>query len=191
MRRNVVSLRWDCWYQHHAGLMLAGCWEVQGNSWHRPRTQALAQLLPHEFMGTAHFLLTSWPFLMASLTIPKKDRSCGQHITTWTLNAIPKNHLGLGGYCNSTKQVALSGLGLVKQVFRGILTIRNHDVGDLLLKPNNHNLPITHAGTCFFTLWINHQGPVFLWDFISPIFSSELKTVIAVLVRGVARGISN
>lgn len=147
----MVSL-WDCWYQHHAGCMLAGCWEVQDNSWHRPRTQALAQLLPHEFMGPAHFLLTSWPFPMASLTIPKKDRSCGQNITTWTLNAIPKNHFGLGDYCNSTKQVAFSGLCLAKQEFRGVLTTRNHDIGNLLLKPNNRNLPITHAGTYFFPL---------------------------------------
>lgn len=65
--------------------------------------------------------------------------------------------------CNSSRQVAFSDLGQAKQVFRGILPTRNHDVGDFLLKSNNHNLPITHVGTCFFTLWINHCGPVVLW----------------------------
>lgn len=66
--------------------------------------------------------------------------SCSQHISLLehlNIECHSKNHLGLGDYFNSTKQVAFSGLSLVKQVFRGILTTRNHDVGDLLLKNNN------------------------------------------------------
>lgn len=71
--------------------------------------------------------------------------------------------LVLADDCNSSRQVAFSDLGQAKQVFRGISPTRNHDVGDFLLKSNSRNLPITHVGTCFLTLWINHSGPVVLW----------------------------
>lgn len=87
-----------------------------------------------------------------------------------------------GDYCNSFRQVPFSDLGQARQVFRGILPTRNHDVGDFLLKTDHHNLPITHGGTRFFTLWVNHHGPVVSWSVIKPVFSSVLRLVIATLV---------
>ena len=158
---------WDGQYSYQAGFLLAAgqCGTIPRIVWEASHLDSCCSnrlWCPCIFTGTAHFQLTSWPFPVAPPTLPKKGH-CGQAASISSLEPgrpFLKLILVLVDYCNCFHQVPFLGLGQANQLLRGISPTRNHDAGDLLLKTSNHNLPITHEGTSFFTWWISHCGPV-------------------------------